>query len=479
MKKLASVCAIILVLSTLVYPQRSTAFFGGGFSGIVFDPKNLSESVVGNSLLNALVIKETTLDGIAYGITRTIIQSMVASIVTWINSGFQGSPAFVTDLQGHLQNIADQVVSDTLMNSELSFLCSPFELDVKVAIATEYNRARNSSLGSFDPQCTLDDVTDNIEGFLQGSFQEGGWDAWLELTQGEANDPNAAYLNAQVAVDAAIRNAQGEEIKLLEFGDGFLSFKVCSDTQVQSGAQQNCTITTPGRVIADQLNSALGAGRDQLITADEVNEVIGALLAQLAQQALTGINGLLGLGGNSSYSNNNFGSDGTSSYLDALTNEQVNTTGTSTGNELTATAFENALNGINQNLDAQYEIAARVDSAENTYNQRISTLTQKNCRIPDWPQSLSNARADATFEINRLQNVLLVIEELRTRLLTASTPQEQNDIMQQYLRLERDGALPSTIDTTAVEYFIEFDLKDDIDDLIQRLNQAENRCNDD
>lgn len=462
----------VVLIYTLVLPTQASAQYRVVETGknVVQNTITAANSALTSAATQGLNIKEYSLDGIAYGITRTIIQSMVRSIVNWINSGFQGSPAFVTDLQQHLQNVADQVVSDTLMGSDLAFLCSPFQLDVKIAIATEYNKRRDG----YQPECTLNDVTNNIDNFLAGSFQEGGWQSWFELTQGETNDPNSAYFDAQLEVYAAIRNAQGEEIELLDWGDGFLSFKVCSDTQVQSGAQTDCDIVTPGQVIADQLNETLSIGGRGLIEADEINEILGALLAQLAQQALTGVYGLLGMGGNSSYTDYSYGADGTSSYLDALAVEQP--VDDSVASSTRAIAFDTSIESAEEYLDLQYEIVSRVDTAEANYETRTANLYASNCNAPSWPSSLDNDRADAQNRIIQMETSLIALRELRDRLIAETDPNVQSDIMEQYLALQRAGALVSTVDIAEAELFIEYDLRDDIDDINARLNTAENRC---
>ena len=471
-KNIAAILLIgMLLLPLQTHAQRAVTVVSDRSQTAVQSTLSAASDAITSAATQALNIKEFQLDGIAYGITRTIIQSMVRSIVNWINSGFQGSPAFVTDLENHLQSVADQVVSDTLLGSELALLCSPFELDVRVALATNYNQQQRDG---YQPQCTLDDVTGNMENFLQGSFEDGGWASWFELTQGESNDPNRAYFEASMQLDAAIRNAQGEEIQLLEFGDGFLSFRVCSDTQAQSGAQSNCTITTPGRVIADQLNGALGAGRDQLITADEINEIIGALMAQLAQQALTGAYGLLGLGGNSSYTQYGYGSDGTSSYLDALAEESPMNTGLATSTR--EVALRDAIARTNDYLDAQYEIVSRVNAAKSNFDSRRAALAADSCSAPSWPNSLETARDDAQATIDRYVIVVAALEELRSRYLASNDPSEQSAIMEEYLALERDGFLVTTIDITEAELFIEFDLRDDIAALNSDLAAAEARC---
>lgn len=474
--KFITVCTFVLLAVSALTPTTANAQAVSVISDT--SPTNIKTSI--ESTISAaadtitaggiasLNIKEFTLDGIAYGIARTMIQQMVQSIISWINSGFQGSPAFVTDLGEFLQGVSDQVVSDFLMGSELAFLCSPFQLDVKAALATEYNKTRSG----YQPQCTLDDVANNMQGFLEGSFQDGGWDSWFELTQRETNDPNAAYFDAQIEMNAAIRNQQGEEIELLDWGDGFLSFKTCSDAGAQGGDQSNCQITTPGRVIADQLNGALGAGRDQLITADEINEIIGALLAQLAQQALTGMNGLLGLGGNSSYTNYDYpGSDGTSSYIDSLETEQPVDTGL--GSSTREVPIEQAMQRTEDYIEAQEEIVARLDEAKDDYDD-IDDSTS--CNLPDWPDSFEDERADAAAAIQQYEFTIVALEELRERFLVADTPQEQADIQARYSELENDGLIPSIIDATEVELYIEYDLTDDITEFEEDVQQARARC---
>lgn len=486
MKRFVSSLLILCVLATTVpNPEPVKAQLFGG--NIVFDPTNVvqntttaAQSAVQSALTNALVIKEYTLDGIAYGIARTIIQSMVQSIITWINSGFNGSPAFVTDLERYLQRVADQIVSDTLLGSDLAFLCDPFELDIRIALATDYNQRRDA-LGDIPPaQCTLGDVSNNVQGFLSGDFSQGGWPAWFELTQSEANDPNRAYFRTQFQLQQEILNEQAEENQYLEFGDGFLSFRVCENTAAASGVRENCTITTPGRVISDQLNGALNAGRDMLITADEIDEIIGALLAQLAQQALTGAFGLLGLGGNSTFSDNSYGAAGNTSYLDALANEQVTTPRAdgSVGGGVSTGAFDRAIQQTERYTDALDEVDSRVASLRDDYDEAAAFLIAESCTVPTWPADFGDVRDGTTTELEQFATVTVVLEELRDRLDRATDPLEQNDIMNQYFTLEQAGLVPTTSEITQLEFYIQFQLRDDIRNYRNRLDAAVDDCND-
>jgi len=264
-------------------------------------------------------LKENVLDGLGWAIAKRIVSGMVRSLINWVNSGFQGSPAFVTDLQGFMLNIADEEIGRVISgiggeDGIGSFICSPFRLDIQVSIAMQYAQGR---AGQSAPTCTLTGVIDNIEGFISGIDPGNGLSDWLAITSTpQTYTPYGAVLNAEIATRARIINAQGRELTQVNWGDGFLSQKICESVGGDTNNQQ-CSISKPGRVIADQLNKALGAGQDALIQADEINELISALLGQLANQALTGVSGLLGLSGGTGFTYSGY--DG--SYLDQLVNE--------------------------------------------------------------------------------------------------------------------------------------------------------------
>ncbi len=110
-------------------------------------------------------------------------------------------------------------------------------------------------------------------------------------------------------------NEAGQEIEVASWGNGFLSKKVCQ--AVEGTTREDCKITTPGQVISEALTFQLSTGPRTLIEADEINELIGALLNQLVLQAVQGLNGLLGL------SESGYGG-GSGSFLDAVVDEGAN-----------------------------------------------------------------------------------------------------------------------------------------------------------
>lgn len=435
---------------------------------VVFDPKNaalnkvnIAVNTITQTLQNAFYIKEFTLDGIANGLAKMMVKSMTQSIVNWINSGFQGSPAFVTDLNQYLRDQVDLAIGDYIYNDPgLNFLCSPFQLDVKVALATTYQEEAYGGVGS-KAQCTLSNVTDNVEGFLNGSFNEGGWGSWFELTQNPGNTPTGALLEAQTEMYARIVDEQGNEIQQLNWGDGFMSFKVCADTE----AQKNCDITTPGRVIADQINKSLGAGQDALISADEINEIISALFAQLAQQAITGINGLLGLG-SSSYSSGGFGTTGSQSYLDALRDE---TAATSTITD----PFPDALENETLNISLQNEIISKINAIEQTYNS--ARAAYPSCVNFSFPDSLVSQRDDAQLRILVDQQHISELNIMHDQYQNSNLS-TMNQLVNDLVQMQQNGELTGLAENDILRVEIDFTLTDEISTFRSKVSSAASRC---
>lgn len=282
---------------------------------VVWDPGNFvpnSVTAVNTSITAGATFSEMAkdfgLDAIGWIIAKLIIERMSASTVNWINSGFHGSPAFVTDPQSYFQNIGDKIAGQYIFsNPNLNFLCGPISAKIRLALAQNYVRDRQW-------QCTLTQVGRNMDDFMS-SFENGGWDNFFELTQKQQNNPIGAYLQAENELNLQIATRQGTSKDQLNWGQGFMSFETCKGTEDPDGfCNGRLETQTPGSVIANQLNKQLGAGTDTLVTADEINEIISALLSQLVSHVVGGIgSGLRGLTSSDS-------SNGGQSYTTQLTN---------------------------------------------------------------------------------------------------------------------------------------------------------------
>lgn len=224
--------------------------------------------------------KECVLDPLAWLAKSIIIEALTAAIVDWINSGFEGAPTFVTDLDGFMLDVADRVAGDFITNAGLQFLCSPFQLDIQIKLLLSYY----STWGSEGTYCKLSDVVTNIENFLDGDFFDGGWTGWFAMSMYPSGNPTGSFLKAGAELQWRIFNKTGEENDLLARAFDFFSIR-----------DKNGNVITPGKYIENELNSWTDSPLGQLEVADEVDEIIGALFAQLTKEILTGEGGLRGV----------------------------------------------------------------------------------------------------------------------------------------------------------------------------------------
>lgn len=403
-----------------------------------------SISAVANSAsaagINSLVVKENILDGIGWAIAKQMVSSITRSLINWINSGFEGSPAFITDLNAFLLDALDTAAGEYIrsLGGIGEFICSPFRLDVQAALSVSYAQARSGMpSGPSAPACRLTDIANNIQGFFAG-ISEGGWNDWLSVTSDPQNTPYGAYLEAQTRLKIKLKNEAGQEMEVADWGNGFLSKKICEAIEGTSGSEQ-CTITTPGNVIAEQLNFTLTGGQRSLIEADEINELIGALLNQLVLQVMEGINGLLGLSEGTGYTDYSLNGSSTRAYLDDMVDENlINTTvirtqmGTSLATERSyltlasstlaearsrLTLLQNAQTAMNSlfsgtNPGAQLAGLTRSDSVQSARSKISSELS-------DRPTAQQRADLEAARDlVTTVENALTVINAMDAANMT-------------------------------------------------------------
>lgn len=231
------------------------------------------------------------LDKIAITIAKAYIERMVDSTVEWINNGFDGNPAYVTDPKQYFLDIADGLGGEFIMgtgvgSTTLDFLCSPFRANIKLSLQQNFQKAP-------DFQCRISGIKGNIEDFYH-DFTNGGLESWFSITQNWSNQPYGAYVNAQIELDKRVAEAIGVQNKELSWSGGFLSFKQCISKDNNGKCIAYGPTKTPGTVIENQLEGVLGSGLKQLELADEFDELIGALLGQLLKETIFNEKGLFG-----------------------------------------------------------------------------------------------------------------------------------------------------------------------------------------
>ena len=175
-------------------------------------------------------LKEYMEDGIFWYLAKYIVSTMMRDLVNWINSGFQGRPLFLQNLQRRMLEVADQAAGEyfTSLVGDSSFLCHPFQVDIKIAVSAQYY-----NIDKYDqpaPDCSLVEMVEHIEDFMsgtQGSFSEGGWKDWFDITsKPEVYTPYGSTLAVQSGLRVQVLNAKNEQASILDFGSGFLSGEI-------------------------------------------------------------------------------------------------------------------------------------------------------------------------------------------------------------------------------------------------------------
>lgn len=267
---------------------------------LVTQNATLVESIISAVKDSAQVTKDWVLDDLAYQVANLAIESMTKSTVNWINSGFQGSPAFVTDLNTNLRGVGDAVADrffDELSNQSIT--TTPFQDKVLDTVRLGYYlRTSPESFYERNPY-TLNQVSADDRAFLQGDFSQGGFNAWFSAVMNPQNNPYGAQMLADEALTNVVANATNNRLQELSWNRGFLSWRgdcVATDDidAISLTGADPCVeyeIKTPGSVIMESLNKVQGVPFDRLVSADEFNEIIGALLNQLALQVIGGGDG--------------------------------------------------------------------------------------------------------------------------------------------------------------------------------------------
>lgn len=263
----------------------------------------------------------------AFIAARTALQSMTRSIVNWINTGFQGSPAFATNLGVNLQQLADGTALDFFNQLEQDeAVSSPYISNIAGVLREAYLLSSNPQAAlEASLRYTLHDVTQNDLAFRNGAFNQGGFNAWAAVTFQCGNDPYCARLAAQDELNKQVGGAVQQRITELGWGNGFMSWRGnCGQSSSQTTSLSKvdntgkCDVRTPGTVLAGQMTFLANQPQLQLTVADSIDQILSALLNQALVQ-ITGPNGLLGSGGSS-------GSSGLGPALQQSTNGQVGAT---------------------------------------------------------------------------------------------------------------------------------------------------------
>ncbi len=358
-KFLSSICIATLVFSTVFFtlpPKKAVAAWPTwNFANVIQSTVSMFSGVTtaAGTTISASTdvsnfLKTYVLDTVATAFARAILRKLTAQTVNWINTGFKGNPAFVTDPGQFFMDVGDQTASQYFIgaNSPLNQLCTAFQPQVRLALVKNYLQE-----DQFQSQCTFGKIGANFENFTK-DFSQGGWEAWFTMTQESQNNPYGAYFDASKQLSARINIQNTKYDKQLNRGKGFLDFEVCpagktyaeiaaADPVSGGSVGDSCNdggneckpglacssdnvcvvvdnsyiddngeyteaslmgvngsdcavakkVVTPGSVISEKLTKSLNSTETTLELTNSINQVVNALMTQMIEQTFNSIQG--------------------------------------------------------------------------------------------------------------------------------------------------------------------------------------------
>lgn len=242
--------------------------------------------------------KENCTDSIFRAAARMVLAYMTDSIIKWINGGFEGDPVFISNPKAFFADVANEVSGQFIEQLGLAGLCEPFRLQITIALA------RVPTFGQ-RYRCTALDVLDNLEDF-QNDFSKGGWAGWFTILQPQNNFYGTLY-NAEAERARRIEETGTYKKEELAQNNGFFSLRKCTAYHPEyealsdadkgtysgpwnEGGYRGCVdteVVTPGKFIVESGIKVNNAPIDDIISADEVNEMLAAIFNALINQLIT------------------------------------------------------------------------------------------------------------------------------------------------------------------------------------------------
>lgn len=309
-KTLSLFLGLVIFISAgiTIAPRPAHALFGVG--DVVLDPTNLvqttisaGEAIIQTGLAQQDFLKEFVLDPLAYKLADVARESITKSVINWVGSGFDGSPAFVTNLQENLLQVGDaraesflaQLASDNRIDS-------PFKSSVLESTrAAYYQNTGTNAFGAAHPYTLNQDCAD-AEGFLAGRyFDLSCWRAALA----PQNNPYGSEILATDALLNQVDTAHESRTEEYRAGSGFLGWRGGSCGSSEGGEDSvslsvtdnslNCPIQTPGSFVIEAAKKAGFSDIDRIVSADEIDEALLNLAGSLLNK-IGGDGGLLSAG---------------------------------------------------------------------------------------------------------------------------------------------------------------------------------------
>ena len=260
--------------------------------------KKLNKIEKSTASINA---NSTCIQSIGRLIIKMLLQKLTVSTVNWINSGFDGSPAFIQDTGKFFNDIAKNEILEFGMeinDSELYPFGKEWLRNTATAFNNKFQDNARYSLNELIQQTTPEysAITFNED------FSKGGWNAWTALTQVPANNPLGFKVMADNEIQRRLEGTAESRAtgirEALKQANGFLGDQRCVDPggvtreMHDAGLRENPAVilckkweyVTPGSLVAQAATNAVNYPNNALLNVEDLNDAVAALLDALLGQ---------------------------------------------------------------------------------------------------------------------------------------------------------------------------------------------------
>ena len=133
------ITAVVLIFTFIMVLPASTQALTEVIPPIPVSDAALRSKEAGVTMFG-FTVPGLTWDLIAITIAKLALEQILNATTAWVNKGFEGNPAYVTDPMQFFTKIADNIAGEFIRGSELGFLCSPFQAKIRIALARYHSQ---------------------------------------------------------------------------------------------------------------------------------------------------------------------------------------------------------------------------------------------------------------------------------------------------------------------------------------------------
>lgn len=177
----------------------------------------------------AKATREECLNGIAFTLAKNQLVAMTKSTMNWVNTGFNGDPMYVRNINSLVDSIERQIIDQELKMFEGLNSNKDYPYARGFAVSTIKTRQASQDFANSVKQDLSNYLVDGSspEDF-KNDFSKGGWSGWLALTQRPQNNPlGFSMVTSQYLANKIEKEVTNQKEEVAQ-NNGFLSQKVCT-----------------------------------------------------------------------------------------------------------------------------------------------------------------------------------------------------------------------------------------------------------